>query len=103
MPYANYARQIPLRRVRITPSGQLLTDATRLANALSSAARAVRIAVDEFQDAQPDVDPADMPVAHGSAATVEDLLSGCDEQYVQVNAAYLETLRGWVDAQECDQ
>ena len=103
MPCTNYASPIPLRRVRITPSGQLLTDATRLANALSSAARAVRIAVDEFQNAQPDVDPSDMPVAHGSAGTVEDLLSGCDEQYVQVDAAYLATLRGWVDAQECDQ
>ena len=41
MPYANPA---PLRRVRVTLSEQLLTDATRLANALSSAARAMRIA-----------------------------------------------------------
>lgn len=101
MPYANYASPIPMRRARITPSEQLITDATRLANALSSAARAVRIAVDEFRTAQPDVDPADMPVAHGSAVTVEDLLSGCDEQHVQVNATYLATLRAWVDAQEC--
>ena len=103
MPCSNNAIPIPLRRVRITPSGQLLTDATRLANALASAARAMRIAVDEFQDAHPDVFPDDMPVAHGSAVTVEDLMFGCDEQHVQVNAAYLATLRAWVDAQECDQ
>ncbi len=76
---------------------RLLAQSLALAEKIAAACRSIRTAAKEFER-QTGVDPICMPVAHGMAFTVEDLLSGTEDKYLNTAAPnFRSNLEEWVE------